>query len=483
MQSGTSVNVETLETQVLIIGGGGAGMAAAAAAAEKGANVIVLEKLRNLGGNSARAEGLLAAESPAQKRLKIDAQRDDIFNIAMSYAHWKTNARIVRAFVDKSGDTIQWLENMGLYFDWVPHYYPNQRIRTWHCLRGRGAELIDALVKSCEKFGVRILRETGAKKLLTDNRGTVIGVLAVTGDKELVIKAKSIIIATGGYGGNRKLLKKYYPQLTKKMICVGVPNTGDGLLMATKIGAATEGLGLLHFCGHSAIKAPEFIRATGEEPNTIWVNNRGERFMNEAIGFNHFESINGIIRQPDSVCFSLFDDRIKRNLVEKGVIKGLGCVVMPGTKLTTLDQQFKQAKKKGNTWVADSWKGIAQWIGAKPETLIDTVNEYNSFCDKGQDTLFTKDRKYLDAMRTPPYYAIKCYPAFLGTIGGIRINEKMEVLNNEYNSIPGVYAAGIDTGGWEADTYNAVLSGTTFGFAISSGRIAGENAAGYVLGK
>jgi fumarate reductase flavoprotein subunit len=443
----------------------------------------VLEKLRNLGGNSARAEGLLAAESPAQNRLKIDARRDDVFNIAMSYAHWRINARIVRAFVDKSGDTIRWLEDQGLFFDWVPHYYPNQRVRTWHCLRGRGLELIDVLAKTSEKFGVRILRETAAKKILIDKKRNITGVLATSGGRELTIKAKSVIIATGGYGGNRRLLKKYYPPLTRNMRCVGTANTGDGLSMALDIGAATEGLGLLHFCGHSPLKAPEFIRATGEEPNTIWVNNKGIRYMNEAIGFNHFESINGLLLQPDNVCYTLFDEKLKRNLIEQGVIKGIGCLVQPATKLIGLDQQIQMAVKKGNAKIADSWDKIALWIGAKPEILNNTVEEYNRFCDNGQDMLFTKDSKYLDALRTPPYYALKCYPAFLGTIGGIRINEKTEVLNNEYEPIPGIYAAGIDTGGWEIDTYNAVLSGTTFGFAVNSGRIAGENASEHVLGK
>jgi fumarate reductase flavoprotein subunit len=108
-------------------------------------------------------------------------------------------------------------------------------------------------------------------------------------------------------------------------------------------------------------------------------------------------------------------------------------------------------------------------MGVKPEVLKNTVYEYNDFCDKGRDMLFTKDSKYLDAIRTPPFYALKCYPAFLSTISDIRINEKTEVLNKDFDAIPGIYAAGIDTGGWEIDTYNAVLSGTTFGFAVNSG--------------
>ena len=84
------------------------------------------------------------------------------------------------------------------------------------------------------------------------------------------------------------------------------------------------------------------------------------------------------------------------------------------------------------------------------------------------------------ALRNPPYYAIKCCLGFLGTIGGIKINPHMEVLNQQDNPIPGLYAAGVDTGGWESYTYCSLLSGSTFGFAINSGRIAGENAANYI---
>lgn len=86
-------------------------------------------------------------------------------------------------------------------------------------------------------------------------------------------------------------------------------------------------------------------------------------------------------------------------------------------------------------------------------------------------------------MRTAPYYAIKCHADFMNTIGGIKINERMEVLGKEDNPIAGLYGAGVDVGGWQSDTYCAVLSGSAFGFAVNSGRIAGENAAGFVQSK
>jgi fumarate reductase flavoprotein subunit len=474
---------ETLETQIAIVGAGAAGLAAAVAATENGADVIVLEKRSSPGGNAARAEGLLAAESPVQKRFKIDAQRDVIFKMAMEHAHWKLNSRIVRTFVDRSGDTIQWLEDKGVVFSRVPHFYPNQLVRTWHLLSRGGIELVEILVKDGQNHGVRLIKETAARKLLTDRKGNMTGIVAATKDKELRIMARSVIIATGGYGGNKELLKKYCPQYNENMFCGGLPHMGDGLLMAIAAGAATEGLGLIQFSGHAIPGAPVDLVAVADELNTVWVNKKGERFTDEATSYHRFESINAVIRQPDSFCYTLFDERIKQNIIEEGIIKGVGTVVPPRTKLTGLGKALELEADKGNAKIAASWGEIADWIGIKPVVLKATIDEYNAFCDDGYDRLFAKDRRYLDALRTPPYYALRCYPRFLSTIGGIKINHRMEVLDREDNPIPGLYAAGVDTGGWEADTYNAVLSGTAFAFSVNSGRIAAENAARYMLGK
>src|SRR5512137_2018983 len=106
--------IEKQNNDVIVIGAGGAGLAAAVAAAQMGINVTVLEKLKHPGGNIMFAGGIFAAESHIQERNRIDARRDELFKIAMDYAHWRINPLIVRSFIDKSGDTIQWLEQMGL---------------------------------------------------------------------------------------------------------------------------------------------------------------------------------------------------------------------------------------------------------------------------------------------------------------------------------------------------------------------------------
>ena len=83
-------------------------------------------------------------------------------------------------------------------------------------------------------------------------------------------------------------------------------------------------------------------------------------------------------------------------------------------------------------------------------------------------------------VRTPPFYAIKGHPTHVGSLGGIKINHNMEVVDQNDEPIVGLYAAGSDTGGWEGDTYCLILTGSTFAFAISSGRIAGENAVDFL---
>ena len=165
---GSSPSRSDMKTQIVIIGGGGAGLSAAVAAAEKRAKVIVLEKRAKVGGNAWMAEGLLAAESDVQKRAKIEAKRDDLFKISME-------------FLDKSGDTIRWLEKKGLRFR-CEAFYPGQT-PIWHCFigKGRGGRyLIQAYEHDCEKLGVKILKKTSAKRLIIDKNGRPAGVIAVT---------------------------------------------------------------------------------------------------------------------------------------------------------------------------------------------------------------------------------------------------------------------------------------------------------------
>jgi fumarate reductase flavoprotein subunit len=218
------------------------------------------------------------------------------------------------------------------------------------------------------------------------------------------------------------------------------------------------------------------------EPYTIWVNSRGERFTDESIGSNPFEAVNAIYRQPGNNSYTLVDDKMIQDITQHGfVLPNLG-VLYGGhiDSVPSLEKDLWATVGKGSVKISESWKQIADWIGADPKVLKSTIKEYNSGCDQGYDHMFAKDRRYLLPLRTPPYYALECYPEYLTTIGGIKINRNMEVVNKAGGPIPGLFAAGNDTGGWESGTYCVLLSGSTMGFAINSGRIAGENAAGFI---
>jgi fumarate reductase flavoprotein subunit len=470
---------ETLEAETVVIGAGG-GLAAAAAAAEKGVRVLLLEKRKTVGGNVAMAGGFMAVGSPVQRRLKIDARRKDLFEKVMSYSHWQVDPRIIGAFIDKSGDTVRWLEEMGLSFLDVPHFYTNQFPRIYHIPDGYGFALTKALLKKCKDMGVRILCETPVKRILTDGSGSVSGVVAAKESASIRISAKSVVIATGGYSGNKELLRKYYPPYTDDLRLYGLPNMGDGLHMAIQAGAATEGLGVLLTMG-PLFDGSLYVNSVAVEGNTMWVNNRGERFVNEASEIPA-ETANALNRQPKKVSYALFDESIKRGFVEEGLVKAVDIHFPPGVRMTKLEKHLRKEITNGKVKISGSWEEIAAWIGADYTRLMHTIDEYNTFCDRSQDDMFYKDRRFLQPLRTPPFYALRCCQGFHGTIGGIKINHRMEVLDNQDYPIPGLYAMGNDTGGWVSDTYYYVLAGTALSFALNSGRIAGENAAEYVVG-
>jgi fumarate reductase flavoprotein subunit len=171
-----------------------------------------------------RALGIFAAESPVQRRLRINASKEVCFHLAMDYSHNKINPRLFRAFVNKTGDTVRWLEEQGLKIFDVPYFFPGQVVRTWHCPKGGGAAFINVLAKSSQTLGVRIATQVRARSLLINEEGNLTGVLATRKGEKLKIAAKGVIIATGGYAGNKQLLEKYYPLSMENIHRIGLPH-------------------------------------------------------------------------------------------------------------------------------------------------------------------------------------------------------------------------------------------------------------------
>jgi fumarate reductase flavoprotein subunit len=487
MNKKARLDANRLETEIVIIGGGGAGLTAAVAAAENGAKVVVLEKEGSPGGNGSLTTGLFATETRLQERMSLFVRTDDAFKFVMDYSHLEIDPRIVRAFLDKSGDTIRWLEEKGIEFDGSTLFYGDTQLSVFHCPVGGmgGRDIVKMLVRNCAKLDVRVLTNTRVVKIVKDEKGKVTGVLAETKGKETAIASETVIIATGGHGSNTELLKKYHDSYSEDVVYMGLPHSGDGVALAEEIGANTGGWGSLIYHGpmfalpiHS--QGGTQIRYTMRQPYTVWVNKKGQRFVDEACRNVPIDTANALHQQPGKVCYSLFDETIKQNMIENGFKRGGGYRVRPGTKPTDLDKEFQIQADKGFLKIADSWDEIARWIGVAPKALKTTIDEYNHFSDQGYDRDFLKDRIHLLPLRTPPYYAIKCAQAFLDTVGGIKINHFMEVLDRQDQSIPGLYAVGVTTSGWEPRSYCVTLAGNAFGFAINSGRLAAENAVKYI---
>jgi fumarate reductase flavoprotein subunit len=475
------------EVELVIVGGGGAGLPAAVQALENGvSSLVILEKRSRLGGNAEMAWGLFAAQSPVQKEGLVDARKEVLFKSIMDWAHWKISPEIFRAFIWKSGDTIKWLEDMGLKFNLV-RYFPGQEPPVWHIPDGHGARLVEVLAKRCDDLGGQVLLNTRCKQILSDEKGILNGVLAEKDGKEFIIKTKSVIIATGGYAGNRELLQKYCEYYDDHVHCFGLPHTGDGLRMAADLGASTASLGLLllewpHVYGDGSASLESIAR----EPYTVYVNKTGKRFIDEIKGFHAFECANAVLRQPDKIGYILADEEMINRAENSGVRLGRGRNrAERRRKMPGLKEQVHTiaALNSGNICISDSWDEIALFVGADPSVLKATIDEYNTGCDRGRDDAFFKDPFYLRPLCQAPYYAIKGELVFLNTMGGLKINEFMEVIDTKGSAIKGLYAAGADTGDWEPDTYCDNLSGTAFGFAVNSGRIAAENAVKYISQK
>jgi fumarate reductase flavoprotein subunit len=497
-----AAGTENLEADIVIIGSGG-GLVGALAAAEKGVrNVIVLEKQDALGGNMRFGNGFFACESPVQKREQIIADKDEIFKTFMKWVHWtRVDPRIVRAFLNKSGDTIRWLQEKGMDFE-IKMIYPNQRFRVWHWpLNGCGAELVRVLIKNCADLGVKTMLNTSGRRILRDAGGKVAGIVASRDGQEFNIKAGSVIIATGSFCANQELLKQYCTDYYEGMDGFNHPHhTGDGLLMAAEAGAAiAETIPVIHDGPNpdygptgpqdKPAYASEPFGGIAKEPNIVWVNKKGRRFVDESAGYMVWESGNAILLQPEKVMYCLFDDRIREDMEKTGLLMGRGWgddEIKQRTALPGLNKAFRnKEKEKKNSFVkvTDTWEEMAAWIGADPAVLKAEIEEYNSFCDHGYDAIFSKDRRHLIPLLQPPYYAIRCVTSCGETLGGIKINENMEVLDQQHEIIPGLYAVGNIADGWESQTYCAECCGSVFGFAVNSGRIAGENAADYVMQK
>jgi fumarate reductase flavoprotein subunit len=467
------------EADVVIVGGGGAGLAAAIEARERGATVIVLEKEKdNHKANSARCAGLFAVESTLQKEKGINYTRDEAFKQAVAYSHWQNNVPLVRKIIDKSTGTIDWLLHRGVQFKDVTGIWSDCP-RTWHLFAGDSLhpQFLPVLTKAAQKMGIKFMYRTPVTGLIAGTKGRVIGVEAEADGQPVKIRAHGgVILASGGFGANKEMLKKYarWNERFKNYGCRS--NTGDGIRMAEAVGAGLEGMDVL-LMSQVRKAAPGELWASSVQAY-LFINKEGERVADESLQNIWTEMGNVILRQKDQTIIVIFDEDSKNSLINEGAKVSFHIFWWEGKKATNLDEEIQKGVKRGLVKRAATIKELAVAIKVDPAILENTVARYNQACDKRHDDIFLKDPKFLEPVKKPPFYAMVCdRPEYYVTLGGASINTDCQVLDSHKNVIPGLYAVGNDAGGMWIGCYNPHMSGGCAGFALNSGRIAGENAA------
>lgn len=479
-----------LEADVVVIALGPAGLAAAVQAAELGAKVVAFEKASTPGGAASMGMGPFAVESKLQKELMIGITKEEAFEKFMDYTHWAVDARLVRDYFWKSADTIDWLMSMGVEFVAPMKYYAGSEA-TWHVVKPEGggrpgpraaSTMIKLMAQRAEELGVDMHMKTPAVKILKEN-GVIVGVIAreeETGE-EIQVSANAVIVATGGFGDNPEWIKKYTEyEYGKDIWNFRIPGlVGDGIRMAWEVGAGKSNFDMEKMA-HVAFPEGSNAALPFMQPNLI-VNLSGDRIMNEEISQNGAVTANVIKRQQNRNAFMIIGDSILRHYKKYGV-EWQSNVYRQDNPMENYNEKLEAAQKEApnNIFIANSIEELAQQTGIDYVNLKNTIDEYNRCCAQNYDEYFNKSRKFLLPITGPKYYAGRMTTGAYGSLGGIKINYKTEVLTDDFQKIPGLYAAGTDACDIYAGTYLYYLPGNTMGFALNTGRIAAENAIEYL---
>jgi succinate dehydrogenase/fumarate reductase flavoprotein subunit len=451
------------EVDVVVIGYGGAGAATAITAHDAGAEVLIIEKMAEGGGNTAVSGGGFLCPNNADQSLTYTK---GLFELAHSFM----DEEVVRAYVSESVKNIEWLSSLkpgtvierygGAGYMEVPG--AESQDKYWITERPEGvsasAALFGVYTYAVEERGIEVLLETPGKALITDKDGAVIGVRAENQGKEILIKARrGVVLSTGGYEYDREMLQNFVkgdPVYAQG----GTGNTGDGVRMAQKVGA-----GLWHMNGVSCgigVKFDEFecaFSAAKPAPNWIYVNKKGKRFIDEI----NIESHAGLLIMDYFDQEALYYTQLPALMIFDETVRlagpvgnaGMGAASKTGYKWSrdNSDEISKGWIKKGETLAE-----LATAIGVDPATLEATVAKWNEDMAAGEDTLFERpiatgaSTQYAGQgaavrsapVETPPYYAIEHYPCLLNTQGGPRRNAKCQILDAFGTPIPRLYSAG-----------------------------------------
>jgi fumarate reductase flavoprotein subunit len=449
------------ELDVVVAGAGGCGLVAALAAAQKDLEVAIFEKTEFILGNTAASAGMIpAANTRFQREAGINETPEDMAEDILKKNNFESDPDLTIAVCRESGPLIEWMvDSLNIELTLVKEFkYPGQRNNRMHAPKSRsGLELIKNLKQAvAEKENIYLVMKTEVTELIVNENQEVIGVEVTSQEGTQRIKAKKVILATNGFGGNKEMVKKYIPEIADALYFGYEANTGDAIKMGEKVQAALASL--TGYQGHSAVSESHGILVTWGTimMGGFMVNENSERFGNEAHGYSEFAV--SVLNQPNKTGYIIFDQEIFNELVSIEDFKNL--VEMDG---------FKKS---------DTASDLARQLGIHRENLETTMKEFEEAVNKGNDdfgrTEFPKKLK-------PPYYGIKVSPALFHTQGGLSINTKAQVLNINSEVIPNLYAGGGAAVGVSGDHSYGYMSGNGLLAALGFGKIAGDHAAESII--
>ena len=445
-----------LQADIVVIGAGGAGMTAAIQAKQDGAtNVVIIEKMPQVGGNTTRSTGgLNASETKYQKEQGIKDTNDLFFQDTMTGGKNLNDKELVKTLVNNSASAIDWVNEIGGDLSVVAMFggASVERIHRPSDTSAVGPMLVKTFSKQLESLEIPVLLETTAKEITVDEKGTVTGVKIEGKDGEKVISCKAVVVATGGFGANLDMVIENNKDLAGFGSTNHAGATGEGITMATNVGAATVDMDQIQI--HPTVDPEtqtlytEGVRGNG----AILVNQEGNRFINE-IDTRDVVSA-AILAQENQKAYLLFNTEIRESLkaIESYIKAGL-CVE------------------------ADTLEELATKTGMNADTLKATIEKYNSSQAKEKDEEFGRSDLPVSFAKGK-YYAMVCAPAIHHTMGGLKINTSSEVLNAEGKAVAGLFAAGEVTGGIHGANR---LGGNAVADIVVFGRIAGSTAYKYVV--
>lgn len=454
---------KTSNYDVVVIGAGGAGFSAAITARNAGANVVLLEKMPAVGGNSLISGAEMnVAKNWVQPKLGINDDSPELHaQDTFKGGDGKGDMKVINVMTHEALDAAKWCRDyLGVRFedDNLFFFGGHSRKRALIPVGHTGTEFIAKFQAKADELGIPVITNMKAEELIKDKDGRVVGVKATMDGSEYTFNAKGgVVLATGGFGANPEMVKKYNPKIDERFKTTDAPgSTGEALYMAERAGAELVNMGYIQtypICDPLS-GAIELI-ADARFDGAIMLNQEGKRFVEELQRRDVLSE--AILNQTGQYCWVLWNDNIGKisNTVKAHA------------------NEYEAFTKQGIMTTCDDLKCIADFTKIPFDQLRKTVKRVSDMAGKGNDKDFNHRSGLVD-MQQGKYYVIKAVPSTHHTMGGVRINEKAEALTAEGKVIPGLWAAGEVTGVTHGTNR---LGGNAYTDIIVFGRIAGEAAA------